>query len=264
MYRDSAAVTRVPLEQIAWRRRVGRAAVALTVSLLLAVQWVVSGGPDRWLAAAAWCAVAGSAWVATTPRPGRRRGWLEWVLLVCMVGVGLLAVVGMGGMLGAAPMNAVVFVGLAAGLELVARLLAGAGYRKRARVARALMIGAALGLALAPYTFLRIARDVTKILSLALTAGALFLVSRVAGHAEVVGHSWWLDDGASIPEEWVSLFLLRDGHAEVISAGGELGRFQNQSAAFEWLEQKGYVPGSVAVERGLVVAEPPALFSAKR
>lgn len=217
----------------------------------------------NWFAAVAGCVAVGSAWEITTPRPGRRRGGLEWVLLACMVGVGVLSVLALNGLVGVRPINALVFVGLAAGLELAARLLVGSGYPQPAKLARVAMIGAAAGLALTPFTSSSRIEPLAKILGLALTSTALILVSKFASHAEVVAHGWWLDNGASIPEEWVSLLVHKDGHAEVISAEGQLARFHNQTEALRWLEQKGYIPGQVAVQRGLVAAEPPWVFPLK-
>lgn len=265
-YRDSGESSArrnsvVPPDDIARRRRVARGALALTASLLVATQWAVPHGSGNWLAASAWFVAAGSAWVVTTPRPGRGRSWLEWVLLACMVGVGLLAVLAVVGLVGAGPVEVLVFIGLVAGLELVVHMFAAAGYARRAWVGRALMVAAAAGLALSLSISSRGNDDAARILVLALTAVALLLALLFMLAAEVVGDSWWLDNGASIPDEWVWLLYLHDGHVEVIPAEGQLGRFQKPNAAYDWLEQNGYVSEVEAVDRGLVAASPPLRVS---
>lgn len=82
-YRESAAVTRVPLREIAWRRRVGWGAGWLVVFLVLGrTLWFVCAilrAPHAVLAAAdllGHLAVLAATWMLTAPRPDERAGRL--------------------------------------------------------------------------------------------------------------------------------------------------------------------------------------------
>ena len=86
--------------------------------------------------------------------------------------------------------------------------------------------------------------------------------SYTARRARVVAHTWWLDDGAASPGEWVSLLVYWNKHAEVISVDGQLASFASRDEADDWLKQNGYVQGQAAVRGGLVAAQPPDVLPA--
>lgn len=258
-YRQSASVTRVPLQEIAWRRRAARGALALTVFLSLLL---FSLCMDEMTALASWLLVPG-VWMVTSPRSGGRRSWLVWVVLSGLVVFGLLRLPAFVFVVGLVPARVVGVVALAAGLEMLARLHTDAGRPPWAKVARASVIPAVVWLALSLFGFSWPLRDVVGGLALLPLGCAIILTQDLARHADVVRHSWWLDNGAAT-EEWASLLVHRDGHAELVSADGDLGRFLSEIEAVDWLQRKGYVWGGRAVQRGLVPAEPPHVLPGRQ
>lgn len=264
-YRESAAVTRVPREEIAWRRRVGVGARWLAGCLNLAVIELpqATGSDLDWFRAVVFLVVIPWTWMMTTPRPGRRRDGLAWLLLASVTGGAILSVLVLAGVTGPVPAAVVAFIALASGLEFLARLLLGIGRRRHAAYARLLIVpGAALTVA-SQLPLSSTAGTVVFVLGVVCAFAAYALVEVFAKHAKVITHSWWLDDGAASPGEWVSLLVHRDKHAEVISVDGQLASFKSKDDAEDWLEQHGYVRGHAAVERRLVAAQPPDVLPAK-
>lgn len=254
--RESAALTRVLLEEIAWRRRLRRGTSLLAGWLFLVVIFAFFLGGPRWLCAVLFGAGIPWAWLMTTPAPGSRRSWFQWVLPASAALGALFSVLPLAGLAGSVPVVAAALVVLAGGLETLARLCVAAGHPRQAAVARILIApGAALVVA-GPFLPAG-ALYAMPFFAGVVTSSAAGLAARLARQSKVVRHSWWLDQSASSPGKWSVLVSHRDGHAEAISVDGALGWFASGEEAYDWLEQNGYVWGENAVEQGLVDAQPP-------
>lgn len=243
-YRENASVERAPIEEVAWRRSVGKGVASLfffAICLVLALQF---GEPHQ-----AWAlfyfAITPSAWMMTSPRPGRRRDWLAWAYLASVVACVILSGMALAGLVGLVAIEAVGVVPLGAAVAIQTRLWmrAGDGGPRDARVARVLIVFAALTV-VAGLLDQFIGSLAVRILAIVCAVGVLRSALQIGSRLRVNRHEWWRDDGAAAPEEWVSLVVYVDGHAELISVAGRLRLFESKDTAWEWLYAHGYVWGT--------------------
>ncbi len=271
VYRESAFVTRVPLEEIAWRRRVGKGAAWLVAYLLLGflvmlvlhLLSVPRLGIAMALLAVGAIGVAAT-WMLTAAKPGQRVDWLAWILRATIVTSTLLIPLTWMRALPLPVDLAVALVIDAAGLAYVARLFNAAGDPRHAWQARALIAPLLLSRALVDVwdglpVAISLPVELVGIVSLVWTFALLWRLRRLT---LVIEHQWFLDTAAASPDEWVSLLLHRDGHAAVVSVEGEVARFESKGEALAWLTCKAFVPGARAVGERLVAKEPPSLLPA--
>lgn len=270
-YRESAAVTRVPLREIAWRRRVGWGAGWLVVFLVLGrTLWFVCAilrAPHAVLAAAdllGQLAVLAATWMLTAPRPDERAGRLAWALRASVVVTAVVVT-----LFRFWPVLRPLLIGSGVavdvtGLLYVARLFGVFDKPRAATQARVLAaLGPPLRLAIDILVANKLARSIIGLPFLVWFVWVFVLLLRLRRAARVVTHSWWLDDAAAAPRQWVSVLVLKDKHVEVISVDGGLGAFGSESEANAWLEAHGYVRSQNALDKGLVPVLPPALLPAK-
>lgn len=264
-YRESAAITtRVPVAEIAWRRRVGNGAAVLAMGLVM----IVAGGaiPESLqelhaLRALVLLLAVLAAWLMTAPHHGRR-GWLAWLLLLAVATAGVLSILAVHGVMGGGPAAAASSVALVVGLEFLARLHIDFGHPRAAHLARVSLVPAS-GLVVA--SLFKLPSIVEYVL---LGAGLLSALLALVLAGWFLGlsapkrkrQSWWLDNGAETPGVWVSLIAEKSGYS-VISTEGELASFGSEEKAYDWLEEHGYVWSDKALADGLVTELPPVVLA---
>ncbi len=264
-YREAPAPPAFPAQQIAWRRRVARGALFVPASV--AAKWaslVVLGAADASahvvtvvLLLTQLC-VCGATWTLTAPPPSKRPSVLAWLLRAGVVGE----------LVGWAPLAFGVYpawleplallIVASGGLAYVGTLFSAVGLPDRALQARVLAVGvvaptvAMLSLATRGFELVLVLCVLAQLIALLLAFLLLVALRKVlrVKHSEL-----WLDDGAT-PPEWVSLFVLGDGRAEVFSARERFGYFVTRWDAEIWLEAHGMVAAADAVERRLAAAPP--------
>lgn len=264
-YRESAAVTRVPVAEIAWRRRVAKGAMTLAMSLMVFGAGAV---PESLQDLRAWRTLVlllavPAAWLMTTPRHGRR-GWLAWLLVLGVAAGGVLSFLALQGVISRVPAAVASSVALVEGLEFLARLHLEFGHRRAAHIARVALVPAAGLVVVSLFKLPSILEYVLWGAGLSSALLALVLALWFAGLAPDEQQTWWLDNSAATPGVWVSLLAGKTGHATVLSADGELGSFASENEAYDWLEQHGYVWSENALEEGLVAELPPELVAETR
>lgn len=267
-YRESAAVTRAPLAQIAWRRRVGRGAVLLSwvlgAGMIVIAFWGrLLRGHD--LAAALVEIVLNvglirATWLLSERRPYGPGQWSSWSLRGIVILTAVIVPLAALGLLRPGVAAAAGLVGGAAALAYVARFFDAAADARRARGARATALGL---LFIAVFTWRpSTSADALTAIEVAGPFFAWWLLKLFVDFkslVNVVSHEWWLDDAAAVPGRWVSLLVYTDKHAEVIPPDAPLSRFASRDEAHAWLGRGAFVEGSRAVQRGLVVSTPPKL-----
>lgn len=261
-YREAPAPPAFPARQIAWRRRVARGALLLVISVFAKWAGIIAlaqvDASSRVVTVATillQLGVCAATWMVTTAPPPRRPGTLAWLLrggvvaeLLCWAPIAF-------GVYPARLEALAILVVACGGLLYLGQLFGDIQLPRRALQARGLAVGVVapvvLMLLLPPRGFKPVlVLCVLAELAALLLSFLLLVALRIALH---VKHSeLWLDDRAT-PPEWVSLFVLGDGRAEVFSTRERYGYFATRLEAEIWLGLR-MVTAADAVERRLVAA----------
>jgi hypothetical protein len=253
-----------PWLDVAWRRRVGQAALWSAMSVaawVLSAALVAASVTPALIAIELTAAVATAAgvWMLASVPSGTRHDWRAWAARATVSATALACLACWRWGVGLQALRVIAQTLLAvAGLFAAARLFNTA--KRRPRAAEALTL-ALCWIIVGVLECTPVTATVAAWLSPWFALDTVFLLWRLHNVMQVVDHAWWFDAAGDAPGEWVALLVHSNERAEALSVDGPFAHFASRDEGAEWLEHNGYVPAERAVAQELVSRVPAELVA---